>query len=152
MPDGGDFTAADLSQYTLPATVVEAYTASNGGAVVKLKTAGYGPDMIIMCGVDANGVVTGAVCLSSNETLGVEKTYGDTLKGATIDTIDGIATVSGATIVSVVSVSNTISLSFDTTPYTPNSIIAATIKIQQKVNKMSFLFITSSPFLFISIL
>ena len=27
MPDGGDFTAADLSQYTLPETVVEAYTA-----------------------------------------------------------------------------------------------------------------------------
>ena len=97
MPDGGEFTAADLSQYTLPETVVEAYTASNGGAVVKLKTAGYGPDMIIMCGVDADGVVTGAVCLSSNETLGVEKTYGDTVKGAAIDTIDGVATVSGAT-------------------------------------------------------
>ena len=97
MPDGGDFTAADLSQYTLPETVVEAYTASNGGAVVKLKTAGYGPDMIIMCGVDANGVVTGAVCLSSNETLSAEKTYGDTVKGATIDTIDGLATVSGVT-------------------------------------------------------
>lgn len=97
MPDGGDFTAVDLTQYSLPETVVEAYNASNGGAVVKLKTTGYGPDMIIMCGVNADGVVTGAVCLSSNETLGVEKTYGDTLKDATIDTIDGLATVSGAT-------------------------------------------------------
>lgn len=97
MPDGGDFTAADLTQYTLPTTVVEAYIASNGGSVVKLSTTGYGPDMIIMCGVDADGNVTGTVCLSSNETLGAEKTYGDTLKGATIDTIDGIATVSGAT-------------------------------------------------------
>lgn len=97
MPDGGDFTAADLTQYTLPATVLEAYTASNGGSVVKLSTTGYGPDMIIMCGVDADGNVTGTVCLSSNETLSAEKTYGDTLKGATIDTIDGIATVSGAT-------------------------------------------------------
>lgn len=97
MPDGGEFTAADLTQYTLPESVLEAFTASNGGAVVKLTATGYGPDMIIMCGVDANGNVTGTVCLSSNETLGVEKTYGDTLKGATIDTIDGIATVSGAT-------------------------------------------------------
>ena len=78
-------------------SVLEAFTASNGGAVVKLTATGYGPDMIIMCGVDASGNVTGTVCLSSNETLGVEKTYGDTLKGATIDTIDGIATVSGAT-------------------------------------------------------
>ena len=97
MPDGGEFTAADLTQYTLPESVLEAFTASNGGAVVKLTATGYGPDMIIMCGVDASGNVTGTVCLSSNETLGVEKTYGDTLKGATIDTIDGIATVSGAT-------------------------------------------------------
>ncbi len=97
MPDGGEFTAVDLTQYSLPETVVEAYNASNGGAVVKLKATGYGPDMIIMCGVNADGVVTGAVCLSSNETLGVEKTYGDTLKDATIDTIDGLATVSGAT-------------------------------------------------------
>ena len=98
MPDGGEFTAADLTQYTLPESVLEAFTASNGGAVVKLTATGYGPDMIIMCGVDADGNVTGTVCLSSNETLGVEKTYGDTLKGATIDTIDGIATISGATL------------------------------------------------------
>lgn len=97
MPDGGDFTAVDLSKFTLPETVTEAYTASNGGCVVKLNTTGYGPNMIIMCGIDANGVVTGAVCLSSNETLSQEKTYGETTKGATIDTVDDIATVSGAT-------------------------------------------------------
>ena len=97
MPDGGDFTAVDLTKYTLPESVTEAYTASNGGCVVKLKATGYGPNMVIMCGVDANGVVTGAVCLSSNETLGVEKTFGETTKGVTVDTIDGLATVSGAT-------------------------------------------------------
>lgn len=97
MPDGGDFTAVDLAKYTLPESVQEAYTASNGGCVVKLTAKGYGPDMIIMCGVDANGVITGAVCLSSNETLGVEKTYGETTKGATVGSIDDLATVSGAT-------------------------------------------------------
>ncbi len=97
MPDGGDFTAVDIAKYTLPESVTEAFTASNGGCVVKLKASGYGPDMIIMCGVDANGIVTGAVCLSSNETLGHEKTYGETTKGVTIDTIDDLATISGAT-------------------------------------------------------
>ena len=97
MPDGGDFTPVDMTQYTLPESVIEAYTASNGGCVVKLSATGYGPDLIIMCGVDGDGNVTGAVCLSSNETLGAEKTYGDTLKGATIDTVEDIATVSGAT-------------------------------------------------------
>ena len=97
MPDGGDFTAVDMTQYTFPASVLEAYTASNGGGVFKVTATGYGPDMIIMCGVDAGGVVTGAVCLSSNETLGIEKTFGETAKGATVDTIEGLATISGAT-------------------------------------------------------
>lgn len=97
MPDGGEFTAVDLTQYTLPDSVLEAYNASNGGSVFKLTATGYGPDMIIMCGVDASGAVTGAVCLSSNETLSQEKTYGATTVGATVDTIEDLATVSGAT-------------------------------------------------------
>lgn len=97
MPDGGDFTAVDLTQYTLPDSILEAYTASNGGSVFKVTATGYGPNMIIMCGVGADGAVTGAVCLSSNETLSHEKTYGTTTIGATVDTIDGVATVSGAT-------------------------------------------------------
>lgn len=97
MPDGGDFTAVDLTQHTLPESVLEAYSASNGGHVFRLTATGYGPDMIIMCGVDADGVVTGAVCLSSNETLSHEKTYGATTVGATAETIDSVATISGAT-------------------------------------------------------
>lgn len=97
MPDGTDFEAVDLTQYSLPSSVVEAYSEAGGGHVIKLSVNGYGSDMIIMCGVDAAGTVTGAVCLSSNETLGQEKTYGETVKGATVDTIDSLATVSGAT-------------------------------------------------------
>ncbi len=97
LPDGGTFEQVDLTAYELPATVQEAYTASNGGAVVQLNTTGYGPDMIIMCGVDANGAVSGAVCLSSNETLGKEQEYGSTLVGATADTIDSMDTIAGAT-------------------------------------------------------
>lgn len=98
LPEGKDFTQVDLSSYKLPATVTEAYTEAGGGCVVKLTTAGYGPDMVIMCGVNANGEITGATCLSSNETLGVEKTYGDNVKGYTIDNIDSdLDTVSGAT-------------------------------------------------------
>lgn len=97
MPDGGDFTAVDMTQYTFPSSVLEAFSASNGGSVFKVTATGYGPDMIIMCGVDASGTVTGAVCLSSNETLGIEKTFGETTKGSTADTIEGLATISGAT-------------------------------------------------------
>jgi electron transport complex protein RnfG len=97
LPSGEDFQAVDLSAYELPATVNEAYTEKNGGVVVKLTTSGYGSDMVIMVGVNADGTVSGSVCLSSNETLGHEKTYGEGTKGLTVDTIDALDTVSGAT-------------------------------------------------------
>lgn len=97
LPDGEDFVSADLSAYELPATVTEAFTEKNGGVVVKLTTSGYGSDMVIMVGVNADGTVSGSVCLSSNETLGYEKTYGEGTKGLTVDTIDALDTVSGAT-------------------------------------------------------
>ena len=100
LPGGEDFTQKDISGYTLPATVTEVYTASNGGCVVKLVTVGYGADMVIMCGINANGEITGATCLSSNETLGIEKTYADGIgdKALTADTIEGgLDTISGAT-------------------------------------------------------
>ncbi|MBQ9134337.1 MAG: FMN-binding protein [Clostridia bacterium] len=97
MPGGEDFAAVDLSAYALPATVTEAYSEKNGGYVFKLTTAGYSSGMVIMCGVDASGKVTGATCLSSGETLGYEKTYGDTVVGATADSVDALDTVGGAT-------------------------------------------------------
>lgn len=97
LPDGEEFTAVDLTTYELPSTVTEAYTEKNGGVVVKLTTAGYGSDMVVMVGIKADGSVSGAVCLSSNETLGYEKTYGDNVVGYTSDNIDTLDTISGAT-------------------------------------------------------
>lgn len=97
MPDGGDFTELDLSAYTLPETVTNAYKASGGGFVVKLATSGYASDMILLCGVSKDGTVTGAVCLSSGETLGHEKTYGDNFKGLTLEGVEKVDTVSSAT-------------------------------------------------------
>lgn len=97
MPNGTGFEAVDISSYTLPATVSEVYKEANGGYVVKLVTAGYSTGMSVMVGVDVNGTVTGATCLASSETLGYEKTYGDTAVGATLETIDGLDTVAGAT-------------------------------------------------------
>jgi electron transport complex protein RnfG len=65
-PDGGDFTQVDISTFQLPATVTDAYSASNGGYVIKLLTSGYGANMVLMCGIDSAGTVTGATCLSSS--------------------------------------------------------------------------------------
>ncbi len=97
LPDGEEFTSVDLTAYELPSTVTEVFTEKNGGVVVKLTTTGYGSDMVIMVGIDGSGTVTGATCLSSNETLGYEKTYGENLVGAAVDTIDGFDTIAGAT-------------------------------------------------------
>lgn len=97
MPDGKDFEQVDLSSYTLPATVTEAYRESNGGYVITLTTTGYSSGMVIMCGVNADGTVSGALCLSSAETLGYEKTFGENFTGVNRDTVANVDTISGAT-------------------------------------------------------
>lgn len=98
MPDGNAFESVDISAYTLPATVSEVYKETSGkGHVVKLVTTGYAGGMTIMCGVDANGVVTGAVCLVSNETLSKEKTYGDNFVNKDAAAVDAVDTIGGAT-------------------------------------------------------
>ena len=98
MPDGEGFDAVDVSTYTLPATVSEVFMETTGkGYVVKLVTAGYGTDMVVMCGVSNEGVVTGAVCLSSNETLGKEKTYGENFTNQDAAGVDAVDIIGGAT-------------------------------------------------------
>lgn len=97
LPNGEDFEMLDISEFTLPQTIEEAYSEKNGGYVFKLKTAGYGSDLILMCGVNKDGVVEGVQYISGNETLGYETTYGEKLKNATIDTVADVETIAGAT-------------------------------------------------------
>ena len=98
MPNGEGFEKiADLSSYTLPSTVTEVYKEKNGGYVVTLTTAGYGSGMVIMCGINADGTVSGAVCLSSSETLGYEKSFGEKFTGKDAAGVDAVDTVAGAT-------------------------------------------------------
>ena len=92
------FDKVDISKVNgLPDTVTEIYRANDGGYVVKLTTTGYSSGLVILCGISPEGEVTRAISIASSETLGYEKTYGDTLKGATSSTIDGVDTVSRAT-------------------------------------------------------
>ena len=97
MPDGKSFEVVDISGVSLPATVREVYRAENGGYVFKLNTTGYSSGLIIMCGVRADGTVSGAVCLSSTETLGYEKTFGANFADVSIDTVLSVDTIGGAT-------------------------------------------------------
>lgn len=97
LPGGVNFVEADISAYQLPSTVTQVYTEDNGGCVVRLSTAGYSSGMILMCGINPDGTVSGVQCLSSGETLGYEKTYGESLIGSSAESIDSVDTVSGAT-------------------------------------------------------
>ena len=97
MPDGEGFATVDISTYTLPSTVVEAYSEQGGGFVVRLSTTGYGSGFVIMVGVNADGTVSGAKCLSSTETLGYEKTFGESFTGKNAEGVDAVDTISGAT-------------------------------------------------------
>ena len=100
LPDGDLFEEMDLSKYQgkLPATVTKVYEETEGaGYVIELTTKGFDKDMVIMCGVDPNGVVQGAKCLSSKETLGYEKTYGDNFTKKDAAGVDAVDTIGGAT-------------------------------------------------------
>ena len=99
MPNGEGFEKLDISSYTLPSTVSEAYKEKGGGYVFKLNATGFNPNMIIMCGVNADGTVSGALCLSSEETWGKEKTFGDLVKGKDSQTIADVE--AGATSLTV---------------------------------------------------
>ena len=87
MPDGTGFEELkDISK--LPDSIVEAYKETSGkGYVFKINATGYKPDMMLMCGVSTDGIITGSVCLSSSETWGFEKTLGDQMKGKNIKTV-----------------------------------------------------------------
>ncbi len=96
MPQGEDFQKIEVSG--LDTSVTEVYKERHGGYVFKLCATGYASNMIIMCGVDSAGNVTGAACIASGETLEYEKTYGDNFVGVNGDTVGSVDTISGATL------------------------------------------------------
>ena len=95
MPEASEFTPVPADG--LDETVTEVYLADTGGYVFRLDATGYYPHMMILCGVGADGAVTGAVCTESSESLGREATYGEQLVGVTADTVDGVPVTAGAT-------------------------------------------------------
>ena len=97
MPDGTGFEEVSIEK--LPASVTKAHKETAGkGYVLQLSVTGYGPNMVIMCGVSADNKVTGAKCLSSNETLGKEKEYGANFAGKDAAAVEATDTIGGATL------------------------------------------------------
>ena len=58
MPDGGEFSEAELSG--LPGEVTSAYKASNGGYVFQVSSKGLKAGLVVICGIDKDGKITGA--------------------------------------------------------------------------------------------
>lgn len=97
MPEGKDFKELNISDYVFPSSVIKAYSEGSGGFIFVMSVTGYSSGLEIMCGIASDGKITGATVLSSAETLGAEKTYGDNFKGKTADDAGNVSTVSGAT-------------------------------------------------------
>lgn len=98
LPTGESFDVMDISDLGFDERVTAVYRESNGmGYVFKVKVKGYSSNMIVLCGVGNSGNVTGALCLSSSETLGYEKTYGNKFMDRTLSDVMEVDTVSGAT-------------------------------------------------------
>ena len=97
MPNGEGFESVEFDAEKLPKTIKEVFKEKNGGYVFNMETTGYGSGLLIMCGVNADGTVSGVVCLGSSETLGYEKTFGANFAGRDAAGVDAVDTISGAT-------------------------------------------------------
>lgn len=86
LPSGTSFTKLELTD-NLPSAVTDVWQAPEG-YVFKTSTKGYADGMIIMCGVDMSGAVTGSKCLSSNETYGFENKLDGAYDGEMLDNLE----------------------------------------------------------------
>ena len=99
MPDGVSFEEVSDTA-ALPESVTAAYKSANGGYVFQAKVKGYKTGLVIVCGVNADGKVTGAKYIKSNETLGAESILGEKYIGADISDYSSVEVISGATMTS----------------------------------------------------
>ncbi len=100
LPDGKDFEQVSADGLE---NIVDAYKAGNGaGYVITGKAKGYGGDLQVMAGIDKDGKIAGVKLMDNNETQGIgsktgEEAYTSQYKGKD-STLDGVTTISGATI------------------------------------------------------
>lgn len=69
----------------------------NGTYVVVANVTGYANNMIVKTAISADGVIINTTCVSSNETNGAEKTYGENFIGKSEEQASGVDTISGST-------------------------------------------------------
>lgn len=85
MPEGENFEEKSFDG--LPSTIESVYSEDGGGYVFQMKVTGYKPGLVILCGIDENGVITGAEFVASNETLSAEVGLGERFIGHTMGSV-----------------------------------------------------------------
>ena len=109
MPQGEHFTSIDYDG--LADSITAVYKVSKGGYVFRISTKGYGSGLVILCGIDSNGKLTGVNSTVTNETPSKESGIGKKFDGMTVNSYSEII-VSGATKTSV-AYSNAVKDSFE---------------------------------------
>jgi Na+-translocating ferredoxin:NAD+ oxidoreductase RnfG subunit len=89
LPSGNNFVETPKSELpdNLPDEVTNVFTEDNGGFVFQMTVTGYKPGLVVMCGIDTDGKITGATYVKSQETLSAEVGLGEKFIGYTGDTI-----------------------------------------------------------------
>ena len=89
-PEGEVFSEVDISALGLPEEITEVYAVNDGGYVFKASVRGYSTGLIIMCGIDADGKITGTKYIESKETNGAEGKLNGAFNGLTSDSLSPV--------------------------------------------------------------
>ncbi len=106
LPQAANFERVDIDPEKLPSSVTDVYKATNDtGYAVSVDGDGYGgkKTLKMIVGVDENGFITDTKVMSHSETPGLgskvtEPDFKDQFNGLDESGLDGIVTISGATI------------------------------------------------------
>ena len=106
LPQAATFERVDIDPEDLPSSVTDVYKAINGaGYAVSLDGDGYGgkKTLKMIVGVDADGFITDTKVMRHSETPGLgskvtESDFHDQFNGLDEAGLDGVVTISGATI------------------------------------------------------
>ena len=80
----------------IPSTVKEIKKETSGkGYAIKIETKGYDSGLILIIGVNPDGVVTGATCIASKETNKQENSYGANFIGKDLDGVNAVDLIVG---------------------------------------------------------
>lgn len=100
MPEGAGFEEFDTTGLELPATITKVHKEINGkGFIFEVTVEGYKPGLVILCGIDAEGKITGSRCIQTNDTFQKEPEIDNKYNGQMLDTFKPVV-ISGATMTS----------------------------------------------------